>query len=432
MIPTPATPRGRVVITGAGAISPFGIGLGPLLEGARSGRTVLTRTDPLGGRGVPGLVALVREEVPPPSFAAGSWRRLDRCSRMAVAAAAEALASAGYEVAAAGSAAAPKGWSSPDRATLGVVLGTMTAGVEPLRVFLTTVLGDGPESASPMLFPFTVPNAPASQCSILLGLRGPNLTLCQMEASGLGAVAAGATLIRGGAADVVLAGGVDEHPKVIGRAWRGLRITARGEPESFRGPFDRGRRGFVPGEGAYVVLLESLERARSRGAFLWAEVAGSAQAHAQGAAHRWPDAPAEPARAIREALSRAGLPAGDRAAEGLGYVAAGANGSRRLDAVEARSLTEAFGAGIRRVPVTAIKGAIGESGAASAGAALLAALSIRDGFIPPIAGLVDPEEGYGLSLVLRAPRREPVPAVLVHAVGTGGSCVSLVLSRPRL
>jgi 3-oxoacyl-(acyl-carrier-protein) synthase len=407
-------PGRRVVVTGAGAVGPHGAGVGALVDGAISGRAALTR---IGSSGAPArggtCCALVRDPLEHGPFPPGAWRRLDRASRMAALAAGEALASAGERGA------------GPARPEIGVTLGTMTAGSETLRGFLTTVFSEGSMAASPMTFPFTVQNAPASQCSILLGLGGPNLTLCRMEASGLAAIATAADLIRSGATDAMLAGGVDQDSRLIREAWDRLRVTARGGVATFRGPFDRARRGFAPGEGAYCLLLEEAERAARRGARPWAEVAGAAAGHTPGPPHRWPEDPAGPARAMRAALSRAGL-----GADELGYVAASANGSPRLDRLEARGLREAFGADLRRLPVSAIKGGVGESGAASACSALLAALAVRDGFVPPVAGLVEPEPGLGLNLVLGAARREPIPAVLVNALGTGGTCVSLVLSRP--
>ncbi|HEU4401376.1 MAG TPA: beta-ketoacyl synthase N-terminal-like domain-containing protein [Candidatus Polarisedimenticolia bacterium] len=408
----------RVVLTGGGAVSPFGLGIGPLLEGLIAGRTAVRGSaEPDGaaregaaGGGTPGPTARVRDPLAAGAYDPNSWRRLDRCSRMAVLSAAQALAEAG----------------AAEDAGIGVVLGTMTSGGEPLTDYLTTLVREGPQAVSPMLFPFTVPNAPASQCSILLGLKGPNLTLCQMEASGLGAIATAAALIRNGAADVLLAGGADEHPRALGEAWRRWRILARGGPGGSPGPFDRRARGFAPGEGAYVVLLETEERARARGVRVWAEVAGAATAHAQGAAHRWPSDASEPARAISQALSRAGLLPAD-----LGYVMAGANGAREVDRIEARSFLEAFGRVTRRIPVSGVKGAVGESGAGSACGALVAALSIRDGFVPPLAGPADPDPDLGLNLVVGTARHGPVGSVLVNALATGGTCISLVLARPR-
>ena len=400
----------RVVITGGGAVSPFGPGVAALMQGVMAGRTCLERN-------VRACAARVRGTPGPEGFHPNVWRRLDRCSRLAAVAAREALLAAGYR---------ESGRPPADPADLGLVMGTVSAGVEPLRVSLTTRYLEGPESVSPMLFPFTVPNAPASQCSILFGLRGPNLTLCAMEASGLAAIATAADLVRDGVLEAALAGGADEWIEEFDRAWDRLRSTYRGEPAGFPGPFSRGRRGFTPGEGAFFVVLESEDRARARGMAAWAEVAGESLTHAAGPAQGWPRAPDEPAEAYRLALSQAGVRPGD-----LGYVAASANGSRTLDAIEARALGLALGGDLRRIPVTSVKGAVGESGCASACAALVAALSVRDGSIPPVAGLTDPDTALGLDLVMDAARPVPVPTVLVSALGSGGSCAALVLARAR-
>jgi 3-oxoacyl-(acyl-carrier-protein) synthase len=410
----------RAVITGAGAVTPFGAGLPALVEGILAGRSAVG-PEPMDGAWRRALwAARVRDPIGPGPFSPMAWRRLDRCSRMAALAALEALASAGETARPAAGGAGDGGLT----AEVGVVLGTMSAGVEPLRDLLTALFREGPQSVSPMVFPFTVPNAAASQCSILLGLKGPNLTVCQMEASGLGAIAAAAMLIEEGAAEAILAGGVDEAPSAVVEAWSRMRILAPARDRRFRGPFDARRAGFAPGEGAYVVLLESAERAARRGARPWAEVAGTATVHARGPAHAWPGDAGEPRRAVSLALERAGLRAAD-----LGYVAASANGAQRLDAVEAEALGRALGSAAERVPVSALKGALGESAAGCAAAALLAALSIRDGFVPPTAGLADPASGVRLEVVGEA-RRGPVRAVLVNALATGGTCVSVVLSRP--
>jgi 3-oxoacyl-(acyl-carrier-protein) synthase len=384
------------VITGGGSISPFGAGVRALVDAVRAGRAAVSPGVSEGpGRSAP-LVARVTDALGPGPFAALAWRRLDRCSRMAALAAAEALAATG---------AATAG----DRAEVGVILGTMTSGVEPLREFLTTLFREGPGAVSPMEFPRTVPNAPASQCSILLGLKGLNLTVCQMEASGLGAIAAAARLIRDGAAEAILAGGVDEAPAVVLEAWRRLRLLA-GPGGSGGGP-GRRRAGFVPGEGAYVLLLESAARAAGRRARPWAEVAGSATVHGRGAAHAWPDSVDEPAAALSLAMERAGVSAAE-----LGYVAASANGAARLDALEAEALRRVLGPAAERVGVSRLKGVVGESAAGAAAAALVGAIATRDGVRPKTSG---PGDG------------PPLRSVLVNAIGTGGTCVSVVLTRPR-
>jgi 3-oxoacyl-[acyl-carrier-protein] synthase II len=408
----------RVVVTGAGAVGPFGHGVARLVEGLLAGRPSLVLRE-VGPRAAV-VAAVVPEPIDPGPFAAGSWRRLDRASRMAAFACAEALSAAGL-----GPAAARKAGGSADVPDdLGVVLGTMTAGAPPLQEFLETYWADGAQAVSPMLFPFTVPNAPASQCSILLGLRGPNLTLCAMEGSGLAAIALGADLIRSGAVRAILAGGVDDPASLMLAAWRRLRVAARGEAASFRGPFDRRRRGFAPGAGAYVVLLESLGEARRRGVHPLAEIRGAATAHAGGEPHRYPDDPAVPSRAYRQALERAGI-----APEQIGAVVASASGARRLDRLDAAAIARALGAGGRRVPVTAIKGAIGESGAASAAAVIAGLGAIRDGVLPPVAALEEPDPDTGLNLVVGAARRAAIPSVLAGSIATGGGCAALVLSR---
>jgi len=410
--------RGGVVVTGIGVAGPGGAGVDRFLTALRDGVTTVARRDTGEGRaggsgpqsGRARYAALVGDPVDPGQVPAGAWRRLDRASRLAVTAAAEALAMARV--------------SPPESAEVGVVLGTMSAGCAPLRRLVATLFREGPDAVSPLDFPFTVHNAAAGQCAILHGLKGPNLTTCRMEASGLDAILQGARLVADGVCETVLAGGVDEVVEPIVESWDRWRITARGRGR-FRGPFDRGRSGFAPGEGVYLLLLESGERARRRGVEALAGVGGAAAVHASGPTYGWPSGPAPVASAMRGALEAAGL-----TIERIDALFASANGARVLDELEAHAIDEVAGDALRRLPVTSIKGAMGESGAASAGSAVAAVLAIQAGFVPPVAALVDFDPAFRLRPVRAEALRRPVAAALVNGLGTGGSIVSLVLSRP--
>jgi 3-oxoacyl-(acyl-carrier-protein) synthase len=359
-----AGPR-RIVLTGAGAVSPYGIGVDRLRAGIESGRAAGIES------GIPAVV--VGDPLASGDFAPLAWRRLDRVSKMAVIAVRESIAAAGIG----------------DPAPAGIVLGTMTAGTTPLEEYLGTMAADGIDAASPMIFPFTVSNAPAAQCSILIGLKGPGLTVCRMEASGLGAVVVGCDLIRAGAAPVVVAGGADDRPPLLLEAWRRLRLIPRaGAPPPAA--------GFVPGEGAYMVTLEPADAARARGAPIRAEILGAGMAHAGRGPRRRPGVIGPAVGTVRAALATAGVAPGD-----LGAVVTAANGAPALAAFETAVLREAIGGGADRLPARNVKRLVGESGAASA------------------CGL--------LAAVLCGPRIES--PILVHALGTGGACVSLVLVR---
>ena len=407
-----------VVITGLGAVSPFGAGVGALITGLRRGAAVLSpypagEGAPQGRRGST-IAALAPDRLDPGRIPPNAWRRLDRCSRLAVLAAAEAIENAGL---------GPAGGPTP--AETGVVLGTMTAGADPLREFLECRFQEGSEALSPMLFATTVANAPASQCSIHLGLRGPNLTLSQMEASGLAAIVRACELIAGGAAAAILAGGVDEVPRIFEEAWRRLRLCATGDPVACRGPFDRNRGGFVPGEGAYLLLLESAAHARERGARVLVEVAAHAGLHIPVAPHARPRETTAMAGLLRRMLAGAGV-----APRSLGWIAARADATRHHDRHDAQVLQLFLGDASRDVPVSSLKGALGAAGAASAAAVLVAAASIRDGFVPSTPRLVEPDERLGLQLFSGAARERPVERALVEEVATGGACAALVLARP--
>lgn len=402
----------RIAVSGIGAVTPFGEGAGALWEGLLSGVTQvrpIERFDTSGLRAH--LGALVGPHDPRRVVPASSLRRLDPNSRFSILAAAQALESARLA----------------DRERTGIVLGTNSAGILPVAEFLGTIHASGGAAAPPILFPYTVANAPASQCALHLGLRGPNLTIVQKEGSSCGALVTASRMLASGGAGALLAGGADDlAPQVyeaydrIGALSRDARGTG-GAEEGCR-PFDVTRNGMVLGEGACFLLLEPEDAARARGARPLAVVEGAALGRAPVAPHGIPRDPAPLARTVLRAIESAGA-----TPDAIDAVFASANGSQALDAVEAAALWIAF----KGVPPPAfsVRGAIGESGAAGAVSAVAACFALDQGRLPGTAGLRRPDPALGLD-VSPLVRERALAHILVTGFSSGGAAAALVLSAP--
>ncbi len=394
-----------VAIAGLGAVSAFGDSVAAFREGLLSGRSAVRAVS---GFDVSACRTRVAAEVD--AFDATKWiapmklRRLDPTCAMAIVAVQQALQDAGIAVSADGD----------DRT--GIVFGSWTAGGATTSQFLQALCEGGPSNAPALLFSSTVGNAAASQAALEFKLRGPNITVSQKEASGLGAIVTAASLVRIGRADRIVAGGADHVFEIFYRVHDRFRVMPSGNGlEAASRPFDRHRAGFVLGEGGFAVLLREASGATPRG-----EILGVGAGSAAVPINAWPREPAALVRIMKLALDDAGLTPGD-----VHVVYASANASADLDRMEARALTELFGS--HRPLVTSIKGAVGECGASGAASCVAALACGAAGAVPPISGLIEPmAETATLNLVSRTSPL-PGPIVLVNSVASGGSIFSVVL-----
>lgn len=402
----------RIAVTGLGVVSPFGEGAEALWDGlvhGRSGIEPIERFDTSRFRSR--LAGLVRDFEPRRTIPPSVLRRLDLVSRYAVPAASQALGAAGP--------------ASKER--VGVVLGTNSAGSIPVAEMLTAMATSGPAAAPPILFPYTVANAPASQCALILGLRGPNLTIAQKESSAVGAIATACAILRSSGAEGMVAGGSDEVSIHVFEAFDRLGVLSRdqraqgGGPEGSR-PFDRTRNGFVCGEGAAFLFLERESSARARGAEILAIVEGAAQGRAPVEPHRFPVDPAPIARLTERCVCAAGVEPG-----AIGAVFASANSTMGLDTVEAEALGAAFSPVVP--PACSLRGSLGESAFAGAASAVAACLALREGRLPGTASLEAPDMALGLDVASHA-RDTRMDRALVTGFGSGGGISALVISAP--
>ncbi len=379
-------------MTGAGVESPVGRGVPAFWEALLAGRT--------GARAIERFRA---DDLTPNVAAEVPWDDgdADRAGAFALLAAAESLRDAGLDAAT----VAP--------ARIGVALGTTLGGM--------TIFERWDAAGTPVDGIEQVPYyAPAVRLARHVGARGPVATPQLACASGTHAVALGASWIRAGRADVVLAGGTDLLCRFVVAGFNCLRATS----DAAR-PFDRRRKGLVLGEGAAVVVLESEAHARARGARVRAFVGGVGAA-ADAIHMTAPDREgAGAARAMRAALDDAGVAPAD-----VAFVSAHGTGTPYNDAMEAAALTRVFGAG--RVPVNSIKGAVGHTlGAAGALEAVVCARVLETGLVPPTAGLEDVDPACAsLDLVYGGSRRVDARAVVSTSSGFAGANAALVLERP--
>ncbi|HEU5323393.1 MAG TPA: beta-ketoacyl synthase N-terminal-like domain-containing protein, partial [Methylomirabilota bacterium] len=313
----------------------------------------------------------------------GEWlspaegRRMSPPSRLAVVASRMALADAGWPAR-----------RAADEGTA-VVLGTAFGPSSFSEALIRQILDPGPEAASPFLFTESVANAPAAQVAIAAGCRGPNLTVCQREASALLAAVRGAGLVAGGKAPAALAGSVDEVSPLLHALLDRFGALSRGDRgDEVARPFDRGRDGLLAAEGATVLAIERQDRAAARGMRVLARILGGGGAFDPTAPVTGYGEGAESlAQSLGGLLERLGVPL-----ERVDLVVSGASGSRGGDRLEAQVL-KALWKDLPLPPVLAPKGVTGEYGGGFLAAAVLAAAGAASG---PTAGFAVPDPALGL------------------------------------
>jgi 3-oxoacyl-(acyl-carrier-protein) synthase len=402
--------RERVLITGLGCISGFGIGLEPFSASLMTGATAIR---PIAAFDTSTCrshrMAKIDGFTPSAFIDPNKLRRIDEVGRLALACCQLALTDASLVDA-----------SEAVRESIGVVLGSYTAGAHSTVEYLDSLYARGPAGISARSFSNTVGNAAASLCGIEYKLRGPNVTVSYKEASSLAAIAYAYGLVRHGRTAAVVTGGTDDVEPVFFSVHDRFHVMSPSDDgEEAARPFDRRRNGFVLGEGGFALVLESASAAARRAAHTYGELLGTGATSSTCAINNWPDDHHQLARAMRLALDDAHLGPRD-----VAVVFAAANGTRALDRVEAAALSLVFGE--RGVPVVALKGAVGECGAAGAGSILAALLTLERGELPPTAGfeIADPECPVDVSASPRAARGT---IALVNSFASGGTNYAVVI-----
>ncbi|MCH9647062.1 MAG: beta-ketoacyl-[acyl-carrier-protein] synthase family protein [Deltaproteobacteria bacterium] len=416
--PSQEAPSRRVVVTGSSAITPLGDSPESLHRGLCDGATGLKNLELFPAEGLScQLVGEIHEFSARHYLTSGNLRPLDRTAQLATVAALRALEEAGFTA------------ELRQQQDVGLVLGTLFGSVHTISAFDRRALEAGPKYAKPLDFANSVINAAAGQTAIWHDLRGVNSTICSGSPSGLQAIAYAADLIQTGRADTLLAGGADElcFESYLGfhRTGRvaGSGSTAASDETPHPVPFAANRNGFALGEGGALFLLETREQALARGATILGEIRGHGNAFDPSRGKDSVLAAGALRRAIEIALEEAAIEGGQ-----LGAISTSANGSIVGDRHEAQGIAAALGPYLQDLPVTAIKGALGESlGTSSAiqAIALLEALTQRH--LPGIAGLDEPDPTLPLPRLSREAQPLHQPLGLVTALDAGGHACAVIL-----
>jgi 3-oxoacyl-[acyl-carrier-protein] synthase II len=407
----------RVVITGLGAVSPFGEGAevmwSALCEG-RSGIKTITCFD------TTGYETHIAGEVvgfdPEKYLDKKEARKADRFAQFAVAASRMALADSGLVV-------------TPELADdFGCVIGAGIGGMHTIEEFHTVLMTKGPKRVSPFSIPKLIINIAPGYVSITLGLKGPNESIVTACASGNNSIGAAARWIQLGEATAMLAGGTEAAITPMGvSGFNALKAlsTLNDQPTKASRPFDNERDGFVMGEGAGIIVLEELEHARARGARIYAEFAGygaTADAYHLTA----PSADGDGAtRCMRRALRAAGV-----GLDEVSYINAHGTSTKFNDMTETKAIKNVFGELAYRIPVSSTKSMTGHQlGAAGGIESIVSVLAIDRGIIPPTTNLDHPDPECDLDYVPNTARKADVRTVLSNSFGFGGDNACLVFKR---
>ncbi len=415
----------RVVVTGLGLLSPFGVGVEHGWRELLTGRSAARRVTEFE---VDDIACKIAHVIPrgdgsgatfnPESvLEAKELRKIGDFILYGIAAADEAIRDSGWQ---------PK--THEEQCATGVMIGSGIGGIEGIAENAIILKERGPRRISPFFIPGNIINLVSGQVSIRHGLKGPNHAVVTACSTGAHAIGDAARLIQFGDADVMLAGGAEAPVTRLSlagfAACRALSTERNDTPEKASRPYDRSRDGFVMGEGAGVVVLEELEHAKARGARIYAEITGYGLT---GDAYHI-TAPAEDGdgafRCMSAALKRAGLKPSD-----VDYINAHGT-STMADTIELGAVERLVGDAASKISMSSTKSSIGHLlGAAGAAEAIFSILAIRDNIAPATINLDDPERETAIDLVPNKPRARQIDVALSNSFGFGGTNASLVFQR---
>jgi 3-oxoacyl-[acyl-carrier-protein] synthase II len=407
----------RVVVTGLGCVSPVGNTVKDtwqaLLDG-KSGVGPITAFDASTHKTK--FAAEVKGFDAATLFGSRDARKMDRFTQLATAAAIEALTQSGLTI------------DDSNRDRVGILIGTGIGGVITMFEQYDVYRERGADRISPFLIPMMISDSAAGNLAIRFGARGPNMSLATACASGTNAIGEAAEMIRRGAADVMIAGASESA--ITGLTMAGMNsmtaLSTRNEdPTKASRPFDKDRDGFVMGEGSGVLILESYEYAKARGAQILAEFSGYGTTDD---AHHI-SAPAEngagAANSMKTALENAGLKTTD-----ISYINAHGTSTPLNDKSETAAIKTVFGEHAYKIPVSSTKSMTGHLlGASGAVEAVICVLAIRDNILPPTINYTMPDPVCDLDYVPNKSRKAQPNHVMSNSFGFGGHNATLIISR---
>jgi 3-oxoacyl-[acyl-carrier-protein] synthase II len=409
--------RKRVVITGLGCISPLGQTVPETWDGVlagRSGAGPITHFDAASHK--TRFAAEVKGFDGTGRFGTREARKMDRFVQFAVAAADEAISQARLTI------------DEGNRDRTGIIVGTGIGGVGTMVVNYEVLRERGADRVSPFLIPMMISDSAAGSLAIRTGARGPNMSLSAACATGTNALGEAAAIIRRGSADIMLVGSAEAA--IVPLAMAGLNAmtalsTRNGAPERASRPFDRERDGFLMGEGAAMLVMESLESAQRRGVPIVCEFTGYGTS--DDAFHI--SAPAEDgagaALSMQLGLQDAGLTPGD-----IGYINAHGTSTLLNDKIETLAVKSVFGEHAYRVPISSTKSVTGHlMGASGSLEAVICARVLNEGVLPPTINYEFPDPECDLDYVPNVARIATPMHVMSNSFGFGGHNATLILSR---
>ena len=405
----------RVVVTGVGALTPIGLNSDEFWRNCRAGKSgiaAITHFDPSD------FAVKIAGEVK--GFNVEDYidkveaRKMDRFVHLAVAASDMAIMDAALDT------------EKEDRRRIGVLIGSGVGGISTLEAQHTNLMTKGPSRVSPFFVPMMIADMSPGIVSMRHGLKGPNFATVSACASGAHAIGEAFRMLQLGSADVMVAGGAEAAvtPMTVAGFASMKALSRRNDsPARASRPFDRDRDGFVLGEGAGILVMETLEHAEARGARLYAEMAGyglSADAYHMTA----PDPEGEgAARSMALALQDAGLDATE-----ISYINAHGTSTPYNDKIETIALKTVFKEHAYKIPISSTKSMIGHLlGAAGAVELVVCVLSVRDGVLHPTINLENPDPECDLDYVPNQARKAAVHAALSNSFGFGGHNASIVV-----
>ncbi len=401
----------RVVITGLGIVSSIGVGKEAFWENCLKGNSGI---GPIQGFDVSSYRSRLGGQLPEIDFKAiikpGNLRRMDRIGKIVVSSVRLAIDDSTLNL------------KEEDSSRIGISIGTGLGSSDTVDQFFRSLLKEGPMGAAPLLFQTAVPNAITSHCAIEYGIRGVNITFSHKESSTEMAMTFAYHLLREGRADVLFAGGGDELSEPLYHVYSMLGALSPGKGKGSEGmrPFDQERNGIVLGEGSGILVLETLEHAKKRGAKIYAEMAGVGLSGGVDGILRY-DLKGD---SIAKAMSLAA-----EEAEAVDYISAAANSTSDLDRAEALAIRKVFGKRAKEISVSSLKSMIGEFDGSGGIRACSLVLSICHGVIPPTIGTkhLDPE--CDLNVVLGGPQKREVRSAILNGCANGGSNISIWFKR---
>ena len=407
----------RVVVTGLGAVTPLGIGVGPTWEAVlagRSGVSLITKFDP--AEFPTKFAAEVRGFHPEEYIDRKEIKRMDPFIHIAMASAYLAMEDSGLVI---GEELAPR---------VGVYIGSGLGGLTTLEHYHRAYIEGGARKISPFFIPMLISNLAPGHIAMKYGAKGPNITTTTACAASSHAIGEALEAIRRGTCDVVIAGGSESTITPMGLggfcAMRAL-STRNDAPAEASRPFDKDRDGFVMGEGSAILILEELEFAKKRGAKIYAELCGYGAS--EDAYHVTAPSPGGEgaARCMKSAINDARLRPDD-----VDYINAHGTSTPYNDLYETMAIKTVFQEHARRLMISSTKSMTGHLlGAAGAIESLFSVLALRDGAIPPTINYTTPDPECDLDYVPNQARRHPIRYVLSNSFGFGGTNSCLLFGR---